>query len=229
MKHANYKYRIIFIYFIYACYVYLFFIFILLFGNEGLCLSKQSFCHVLNVNDSWDRVYCFLLESEKVAVFNMASYLYREFCNHIYLGQWEFARACAFNLMKTNEYSEEVKLTVSSTIQSLAKNPYLAKYVFYFIINDWIKLHKSFSLYIPEEEEKSERWFKLFLSLYKNNIKDFWYNYWWKWIEKCVCGSKISGANFVRNRVFKFILKLYSGAKLHFEKFRDSDTHNSRY
>ncbi|XP_054713463.1 zinc finger FYVE domain-containing protein 26-like [Uloborus diversus] len=55
----------------------------------------------------------------------MTEFLYREFCNHVYLGQWELARACAFTIFSSNDENAEKQLL--STLKNLAKNPYLAR------------------------------------------------------------------------------------------------------
>ncbi|GIX67717.1 zinc finger FYVE domain-containing protein 26 [Caerostris extrusa] len=53
-------------------------------------------------------------------------FLFREFCNHVYLGQWELARACALALIKTVPH-ENNKQCLLSTLQNIAKNPHLVR------------------------------------------------------------------------------------------------------
>ncbi|GFS43562.1 zinc finger FYVE domain-containing protein 26 [Trichonephila inaurata madagascariensis] len=55
----------------------------------------------------------------------MTEFLYREFCNHVYLGQWELARACALALIN-NETSKDSKQLLF-TLQNIAKNPHLVR------------------------------------------------------------------------------------------------------
>lgn len=60
----------------------------------------------------------------------MTEILYREFCNHIYLGQWELARAYAIYLFNSKFYPPDLKEKLISTIQWVTKDPYLARYLF---------------------------------------------------------------------------------------------------
>ncbi|GFU59897.1 zinc finger FYVE domain-containing protein 26 [Nephila pilipes] len=55
----------------------------------------------------------------------MTEFLYREFCNHVYIGQWELARACALALINNEDSSDSKQLLV--TLQNIAKNPYLVR------------------------------------------------------------------------------------------------------
>ncbi|KFM76263.1 hypothetical protein X975_06430, partial [Stegodyphus mimosarum] len=57
----------------------------------------------------------------------MAEFLYREFCNHVYLGQWELARACAIALIKNDTHGNNEKQLLLSTLKNLAKDPFLAR------------------------------------------------------------------------------------------------------
>ncbi|XP_015911906.2 zinc finger FYVE domain-containing protein 26 isoform X1 [Parasteatoda tepidariorum] len=59
----------------------------------------------------------------------MGEFLYREFCNHVYLGQWELARAFAVSLIKSENYNTKsnAKLKLLTTLQTIAKNPYLVR------------------------------------------------------------------------------------------------------
>ncbi|KAG8181285.1 hypothetical protein JTE90_022223 [Oedothorax gibbosus] len=50
-------------------------------------------------------------------------FIYREFSNHLYLGQWELARACAF--IKSND--EDHRKRLFSTLKMIAKNPYVVR------------------------------------------------------------------------------------------------------
>lgn len=59
----------------------------------------------------------------------MAEVLMREFCNHVYLGQWELSRAYAYDIINNDCFSSECKSKLISIIKSLTKDPYIARYV----------------------------------------------------------------------------------------------------
>ncbi|GBM82852.1 Zinc finger FYVE domain-containing protein 26 [Araneus ventricosus] len=57
----------------------------------------------------------------------MTEFLFREFCNHAYLGQWELARACALALIKAEAPDENNKQLLLLTLRKIAKNPHLVR------------------------------------------------------------------------------------------------------
>ena len=47
--------------------------------------------------------------------------LWQSFCNHLYLGQWEFARSCISEL---HEQRELLGINVTDVLKKIARNPY---------------------------------------------------------------------------------------------------------